>query len=446
MKRKVVASFLTVGMVASLFSGMGMTAAAEDVTVTIATLNNPICSILAELADEYYEAEGVNVEFEILPENDLRQKATLEASTGGTAYDAYFTGPYEANFCISYGWAENLQPYIDNMTEEQKASLDLDDIFPSILQSLSDPETGDIYALPFFGESSFIMYNTELFEQAGLTMPEEPTWDDIYDLAVALDDDEAGITGITMRGAPGWGMSGAPFVTICNAMGAQFYDMDWNATIDTPEMRSAWEMYKKLLRDAGQDDIITYTYNECISLMTSGKCGMYYDATSNAPNLEAADSAIKGKVGYVKAPSGWLWSWGMNVNPNVADENKQAVFDFMVWACSKDYVKLTLEKDPSGQGTPSGVRTSTYELDGYKELPYAQPTLDAFDSCDFNHPCKGDTPYVGLQYIAIPEFADAGDQMTEILAAYVTDDISLDDAIASVQEVFENVAVEGGYK
>ena len=182
------------------------------------------------------------------------------------------------------------------MTEEQKASLDLDDIFPSILQSLSDPETGDIYALPFFGESSFIMYNTELFEQAGLTMPEEPTWDDIYDLAVALDDDEAGITGITMRGAPGWGMSGAPFVTICNAMGAQFYDMDWNATIDTPEMRSAWEMYKKLLRDAGQDDIITYTYNECISLMTSGKCGMYYDATSNAPNLEAADSAIKGKV------------------------------------------------------------------------------------------------------------------------------------------------------
>lgn len=446
MRSKVISSMLAAAMVMGL-AGPAMPAAAEEeITVSIATLNNPICSKLVELTDKYYEAEGVKIDFAVLPENDLREKATLEASTGGTTYDAYFTGPYEANFWITYGWAENLQPYIDNMTEEQKEAFDIEDIFPSIRESLSDPETGDLYALPFFGESNFFMYNKELFENAGVEMPENPTWDDIYELAVAIDDEEAGITGMTMRGAPGWGMSGAPFVTIVNAMGGQFYDMDWNATVDTPEQRAAWEMYKKILRDAGQDDIITYTYNECISLMTSGKCGIWYDATSNGPNLEAEDSLIKGKVGYAPAPSGWIWNWAMNINPNAADEKKQAAFDFMVWACSKDYVNLTLEEDPTGQATPSGVRASTYELDAYKDLPYAQPTLDALANSDFNHPCKNEVPYVGCQYIAIPEFAEAGDRMTENLAAYVTDDMTLDEAIADTQAVFEQVAEEGGYK
>lgn len=447
MKSRVMSGLLAATMAAGLVAGTGMTVGAEEeITVSVAMLNNPICSKLADLTKEYYEAEGVKIDFAILPENDLREKATLEASTGGTTYDIYFTGPFEASFWIDYGWSENLQPYIDNMTEEQKASFDLEDIFPNIRDSLADKETGDLYALPFFGESSFFMYNKELFEQAGVEMPENPTWEEIYDLAVAVDDEEAGITGMTMRGAPGWGMSGAPFVTMVNAMGGQFYDMDWNATVDTPEQRAAWEMYKNILRDAGQDDIITYTYNECISLMTSGKCGIWYDATSNGPNLEGADSLIKDKVGYVAAPSGWLWSWGMNMNPNSSDEKKQAAFDFMVWACSKDYVNLTLEVDSSGQFTPSGVRASTYELDEYKDLPYAQATLDAMANSDFNHPCKNEVPYVGCQYIAIPEFPEAGDKMTENLAAYVTDDMTLDEAIADTQKVFEQVAEEGGYK
>lgn len=453
MKKRFLAAFLAAVMCLGLTACSGgktenkdSKSSGEEIVVSIATLNNPIVSNLVELSKEYYKEEGVKLDFAVLPENDLREKATLEASTGGTTYDVYFTGPYEANFWIKYGWAENLQPYIDNMTDEQKEALDIDDIFPSMLDSVSDPETGDIYALPFFGEASFFMYNKELLANAGVEMPENPTWEDIYNIAVAVNNDEEGIVGMTMRGAPGWGMSGAPFVTMVNAMGGKFYDMDWNATVETDEQRAAWEMYKKILRDAGQDDIITYTYNECISLMNTGKCGIWYDATSNGPNLETDDSPIKGKVGYAQAPSGWLWNWGMNINPNSSDEKKQAAFDFMVWACSKDYVELSLKEDPSGASTPSGVRASTYELDAYKDMPYAQPTLEALSNLDFNNPCKDPVPYVGLQYIAIPEFQEAGDKMTEELAAYVTDEITLDEALAATQEAFEKAAEEGGYK
>jgi sorbitol/mannitol transport system substrate-binding protein len=206
--------------------------------------------------------------------------------------------------------------------------------------------------------------------------------------------------------------------------------MNWNATVDTPEQRGAWQMYKKILREAGQKDILSYTYNECIALMQSGKCGIYYDATSIAPPLESAGSAVRGKVGYALAPhekmksnTSWLWNWSMGINPKSSDSKKQAVFEYMLWATSKDYIKMTVDVDPTGSSTPPASRSSTYKLAAYKNAPYAAATLRALESMDFTHPTLQPVPYVGLQYIAIPEFADAGTQMTQWLADYVVDKI-----------------------
>jgi sorbitol/mannitol transport system substrate-binding protein len=187
--------------------------------------------------------------------------------------------------------------------------------------------------------------------------------------------------------------------------------------------------------------------------MASGKCGIYYDATSIAPPLEAADSKVRGKLGYVMAPhqvlkknTAWLWNWAMGINPKSSTEKKQAAFNFMLWATSKDYVKKTVELDPTGASTPPASRSSTYKLEVYAKAPYAAMTLKTLEGMDFTKPTLEPVPYVGLQYIAIPEFADAGTKMTEYLADYVVDKITLDEAIRKTQEVFEKVAIDGNYK
>jgi len=441
-------------LIATLFTGsmvFAQGAAEGPVEVNIALANNPLSQALAKIAQEEYSAEGVTVNISVLPENDLRQRLTTEASTGGTTYDIFYLGPYEAATWARNGWLENLEPYFDGLSADRAAWYDRDDLIQGMAQSLS--LDGEAYALPFYGESSFIMYNKELFEKNGLTMPAEPTWQEIYELAKKIHDPAKGIVGMTMRGAPGWGMSGAPFVTMVNAFGGRFFDMDWNATIDTPEQRDAWEMYKKILREAGQADILSYTYNECIGLMASGNCGIYYDATSIAPPLEADDSKVQGKMGYVLAPhaklksnTAWLWNWAMGLNPNSSKAKKDAAFDFMLWATSKDYIKMTVDMDPSGASTPPASRSSTYELPVYAAAPYAEMTLKALEGMDFTKPTLEPVPYVGLQYIAIPEFADAGTKMTEYLADYVVDKISLDEAIRKTQAVFEQVAIDGNYK
>ena len=451
--KKLSVLFLIVAVaVSGLFAnGASSTEAPEEVEINIALANNPLSQALESIAREEYSADGVKVNIAVLPENDLRQRLTTEASTGGTTYDMFYIGPYEANTWARNGWLENLEPYFDSLDAQTLAWYDRDDLIQGMVGSLS--LDGEAYALPFYGESSFIMYNKELFEAKGLTMPDEPTWDEIYELAKAIHDPANGIVGMTMRGAPGWGMSGAPFVTIINAFGGRFYDMDWNATVDTPEQRAAWQMYKKILRDAGQEDILSYTYNECIALMQSGKGGIYYDATSIAPPLESAESSVAGKMGYVMAPhqkkktnTAWLWNWAMGINPKSPEYKKKAVFDFMLWATSKDFIKQTIERDPTGSSTPPASRSSTYSLAAYANAPYAEMTLKTLESTDFTNPTLQPVPYVGLQYIAIPEFADAGTKMTEYLADYVVDKISLDEAISRTNDLFNQVAIDGDYR
>ncbi|MDR2796804.1 MAG: sugar ABC transporter substrate-binding protein [Treponema sp.] len=421
------------------------------ITINIALANNPISQALSRIAQTEYKAEGVTVNISVLPENDLRQRLTTEASTGGTTYDIFYIGPYEAQTWAKNGWLENLEPYFDKLSPEEKQWYDRADLIKGMVDSVS--LNGKAYGVPFYGESSFLMYNKELFAAKGLTMPEEPTWQQVYEFAKQIHDPSRGIVGFTMRGTPGWGMSGAPFVTMVNAFGGKFFDMQWNATVNTPEQRAAWEMYKNILKEAGQPDILSYTYNECIALMSSGNCGMYYDATSIAPPLEASDSKVKGKLGYVMAPhdklqknTAWLWNWTMGINPKTTQAKKEAAFKFMLWATSKDYIARTVALDPTGASTPPASRSSTYKLPAYASVPYGPMTLKTLEGMDFTKPCLDPVPYVGLQYIAIPEFADAGDIMTRNLADYVVDNITLDEALRRTQQVFESVARDGSYK
>jgi sorbitol/mannitol transport system substrate-binding protein len=422
----------------------------QEVQISIALPNNPISQGLADLAEEHYNRENISVDISVLPENDLRQRLRTEASTGGTTYDMFVFGPYEALNWAEFGWLENLEPYFDNLSEDRLQQYDRDDIFPAMQDSLT--MDGNAYALPFYGESAFVMYNEKLFEEHDLTMPEQPTWDQLHEMAKTIHDEEEGTVGMTMRGAPGWGMSGAPFVTMVNAYGGRFYDMDWNATVDTPEQRAAWKKFHDILVEAGQEDIVSYTYNEAIALMQSGNAGIYYDATSIAPPLESDNSEIAGNVGYALPPKGpehtsqWLWNWAFGINPETTEAKKEAVFDFMLWATSKEYIELTLEEDPSGAITPPASRRSTYELDAYADVPYADKTLETLNMIDFQNPTVDPVPYQGLQYIAIPEFADVGTKMTEWLAAYLSGDMSLDQAIQRTHQAFDEAAVEGGYR
>ena len=206
------------------------------------------------------------------------------------------------------------------------AAFDQADILKPMATSLS--ADGKIYGQPFYGESSFLMYRKDVFEQAGLTMPEKPTWQQVADLAAQVDGKQPNMKGICLRGQPGWGQVFAPLTTVVNTFGGTWFNADWTPGVNAPEFKEATQFYVDLVRAHGENGAPQAGFTECLNNMTQGNVAMWYDATSAAGSLEADDSPVKGKIGYVAAPvvktqaSGWLyaWAWGIQKRQQEAGE------------------------------------------------------------------------------------------------------------------------------
>ncbi|GAA4399503.1 sugar ABC transporter substrate-binding protein [Fodinibacter luteus] len=433
---------LTVGVLA-LSSALVLTACSSDdsdeggdaggnVTLNLATVNNGQMKDMEQLKTEYETANpGTTVNFQVMEEGDLRSAVTADVASGAGQYDIVTIGAYETPQWGANGWLVDL-------TEDLKAdtAYDVDDILPPV-RDVNSYE-GKLYAVPFYGESSILMYNKEVLDAANVTMPVNPTWQEVADAAKKVN--TADMSGICMRGKPGWGDLFAPLTTVVQTFGGNWYDMEWNATVNSAEWKEAVTFYKTLLDESGQADPVSYSFNECLTALKEGKSAMWADASVAASMLEAADSPVKGKMGYSHMPvtktqeSGWLWSWNLAVPAST--KNKDAAIDFVKWATSKDYHKLVGEKI-GWSNVPPGARTSTYEIPEYKEAAaaFAPITLEVMTAVNPKQPGVSPQPWVGIQYVSIPEFQDVGNQCAQLVADYLANRTSVDDALAKCQDI-----------
>ncbi len=417
--------------------------------LVVATVNNPDMVVMKELTKHFTEKTGIEVQYVVMPENELRQKVTQDVALGAGQFDIVTIGAYEVPFWAANNWIVSLEPHFKNMSSEEQSSYDRDDVFDAIQSALSSKE-GELHALPFYAEGSIMLYRKDLFKQAGLSMPKEPTWQQIYDFAKVLHKPQDGRYGIVLRGLPGWGQNMAVFGSMLNAFGARWYDLNWNPQFDTPEMRNAWEFYKKIITDYGEPGPTSVGFTEAFALMSAGKTAMWYDASSAAGPLKRGDSQVKDKIGYALAPTDkkknttWFWTWSLGIES--ASKNKEAAFKFITWATSKEYIEL-VGKNKGWAALPPGTRTSTYENPKYRQAAeFAQITYDSIANADYDQSAIDPVPYKGIQYVSIPEFQGLGEKVAQELAAYLSNTKSLDDALAASQQAALEVAQNGGYQ
>jgi sorbitol/mannitol transport system substrate-binding protein len=187
----------------------------------------------------------------------------------GGRYDIVTVGPFEVQAgWAKNGWLEPLNASFDKLSEQDRANYALNDLISTIKDALTVNNT--LFALPFYGESSFTMYRKDLFEAKGLKMPDEPTWDDIRKFALALKDPAHGIYGIAMKGVPDYGQL-APFITFMHSYGAKWFDEAWKPQITSPEFKRAFEAYVNLLKEAGEPGATSVGFNEALTLMSQGR-------------------------------------------------------------------------------------------------------------------------------------------------------------------------------
>jgi sorbitol/mannitol transport system substrate-binding protein len=409
-------------------------------SINVLMVNNPQMVDLQQLTAEHFTAEtGIRVNYTVLPENDVRDKISQEFSSQAGQYDVATLSNFEIPIYARSGW---LAPLDDDVAADPE--FDQPDILGPLTESLSGDD-GKLYGEPFYGESSFLMYRKDVLDAAGITMPNNPTWPEVADIAAKVDGAEPGMAGICLRGQPGWGQVFAPLTTVVNTFGGTWFEKDWQAGVDSKEFREATQFYVDLVREHGEVGAPQAGFTECLNNLIQGNAAMWYDATSAAGSLEADDSPVKGKIGYAAAPvvltdsSGWLYAWSWSIQQ--ASEKKDAAWQFISWASSREYEEL-VGNELGWSRVPAGKRASTYENPDYLAVAsaFAAPTLAAIETADPNNPGVQPRPAPGIQFIDIPEFPDLGTQVSQDVSSAIAGRMSVDDALKRGQELAEDVS------
>jgi polyol transport system substrate-binding protein len=421
-------------VLAACSSGGSSSANSKTGTVTVAVVSNPlITSQMEPLTRSVFEKQnpGVTVKFATYTEGDLRAAIEKDVSTHSNSFNVVMIGPYETPLFAKNGWLDNLsQQFI-----AKDASYDAGDLLPPIAKALS--YKGSLYAVPFYGESSMVFYRKDLFAKAGLTMPAHPTWAQVQGFAAKLNK-PGQVAGICLRGLAGWGDNMASLDTVVNTFGGQWFNMQWQPQLTSPAFTAATNFYVNLVRKYGESGASNDSFNQLLTLYGQGKCAMWYDATVAATSIAGSYPSVFKNTGYAFAPhnltksSGWLWSWALGIPQGTANEG--AAWKFVSWATSKSYDQLVAHKY-GWAAVPPGTRTSLYRDPNYLKAAkaFAPITLASIDSTDPLHPTLHPAPYVGIQYVDIPQFESLGVQVAQQVAGAIAGTESVSQALKTSQ-------------
>ncbi len=428
------ASILT----AALF-GAGLAQAATE--LVIATVNNGHMIEMQKLSKNFETANpDIKLKWVTLEEGVLRQRVTTDIATKGGQFDVMTIGMYETPIWGKKGWLQELKT---------DATYDVDDLLPAMRNGLS--VDGKLYAAPFYGESSMLMYRKDLADKAGVQVPERPTWPQIKDLAAKIHDPKNGVYGICLRGKPGWGDNMAFLTTLVNTYGGQWFDMSWKPQLESKPWKDAINFYVDLLKNYGPPGSSANSFNEILALTNSGKCGMWIDATIAASFVsDPKQSKVADQMAFAQAPTmntpkgaNWLWAWALAIP--AGSKKVDAAQKFVTWATSKDYINLVGKTNGWG-AVPTGTRKSTYaNADFLKAARFAKAEKTAIDSANPNDATLPKSPYVGVQFAAIPEFQAIGIAVGQQMSAALAGKSTVDAALKASQVAAEREMKKAGY-
>jgi sorbitol/mannitol transport system substrate-binding protein len=400
-------------------------------TLKIATIANGDMTIMQQLSSSYEQAHpDIKLEWHVMDDGELRKQVLSDMSSGKANFDVITVGTYEVPLWGQKGWLTPL--------ENLPADYHVDDLLKPIRSALSWQDR--LYALPFYGESSMTYYRKDLFAAKHLTMPDNPSWDEIKNLAAQLTDKSQGVYGLCLRGLAGWGDNVALVTTMANAYGAEWFDADWKPHLDSDEWRNVLKDYVFLQQNYGPPDAKSNSFGQNLKLFSQGKCAMWVDSTVAAGMVTNPQiSMVADKVDFAPAPvaisangSHWLWAWSLAV-PQSSNQKAQAQA-FITWATSPAYIQQLAQTVGWG-AIPPGSRYSTYAEPHYLKLaPYAARVKQALETATPEQPTLFPVPYQGVQYVSIPGFDQMGDAVGKNISALLEGKMSLDEVLNANQQ------------
>ena len=293
-----------------------------------------------------------------MPESDITAKMLLDFSSKSGRYDVV-----EDNIIYIPGFAKAgyIEP-LDNLAIKLPQHLDKADFVPGYLKT--NMQDGKLYGLPVYGESTFLMYRKDLFQQYGIAVPK--SFDEIEAAAKTIKEKSKGeVTGITLRGAQGI-QSVYVWAGWLWGYGGEFIDSKGKSALGSKEAADSLEAYGRLLKNYGPVGVANFGWEENRLLFQQGKAGMTLDATVNgAYNEDPSVSSVVGKVGYAPVPAQTTSPKGGSSSLAVhslyvasTSPNKEAAWLFTSWATAKEQQIKSLSIAPNSGVTSIAAMNS----------------------------------------------------------------------------------------
>lgn len=421
-----------------------------SVTIKVAVVSNSNMINIEKLTPAFEkEYPNIKISYDTLNENNERALIETDITTHANEFNAVMISNYETPIWARNGWLADLSPYANS-----DSSYDVNDLLAPMRNALS--YNGELYSVPFYGESSMVYYRKDLFKAAGLTMPLHPTWAEIASFAKKLNDPAKGIAGICLRGESGWGENLAALDTVINTAGGSWFNDSWQPQLTSAADEAATKFYVNLVRSYGEAGAEDDGFTQCEALYGAGKAAMWYDATVAAGLIATAYPSVSANTGYAYAPtgspsgapgvsSGWLYTWSLSIPTGTA--NEADTWKYLAWATGKQYIAYSGPKIGWANIDP-GTRYSTYALPQYKKAAgaFAGITLNSIDAANPSHPTDVNVkiPYVGVQFVDEPWFINLGTEVSNQIAGAIAGTESVTQALSTSQQDATTVVRQAG--
>ncbi len=322
---------------------------ANGQTIRLHLNKHPFSESLLPMLADFNKLTGIKVDYNILSEEEYRDKMIIELSSGSPSVDVFMTGPYTIWTYVEAGWVEPLDDYLNNSSLVND-EYDLEDFFPALLEAnrwngkagVQNYGKGSQWAIPVQVETYVLAYRKDWAEDLHLNPPK--TYPELYEFARAMTRRINGrqVYGITSRGLGTWPTINTGFMTGFASYGGRDFDDQMNSMINLPEAVEFTKLWVKTIKDYGPLTWSSNTWYDAKEQFESGRYGMILDADFFASTYEnPKKSQVAGKVGYALPPAGPegtirsnLWTWSLAINRQSL--RKIASWLFIQWATSKE--------------------------------------------------------------------------------------------------------------
>ncbi len=347
-------------------------------TVRVLLNKHPYADALVANLENFKQLTGMNVEYDIFPEDVYFDKVTSTLTSGSSQYDVFMTGAYQTWQYGPAGWLADVNEFIDD-PEQTADTFAWQDVLPNLRAStawsgrVGDPLGGPgskQWAMPLGFEFNSVSYNKRYFEQAGMSAPQDLP--DMVDKAKKLQQMSDAAYGIGVRGSRSWATIHPGYLSGYANYGATDFVTDGQgklrSAVNSKASKEFTKLWVEMIKQSGPADWTTYTWYEVANDLGSGQSAMIYDADiigffQNKGTQEAGNIGFHPFVANPERsePTANVWIWSLAMSNFSSD--KSAAWYFLQWATGSQ----TLLKGATEHQLVDPVRQSVSESGAFRE-------------------------------------------------------------------------------